>query len=400
MSPRLRLLVALLSTSLVGYVLVGTLPGRVRGDTTYGQLSVFNEVVRIVLEAYVEPINLERTMAGARLGLTDALDGDSAYLDPEELKAYQQPPPKTPEAEIGVALTRRYSFLMVVATRPGSPAEKAGLKPGDIIKTIDGRHTRPLPVLIGQRLLRGAPGSTLKLTLLRAGVDPVEVSIVRERLGPTPPSSKILPDGTGYLRLPEFQARASEEVRGELEALHTSGARNLVLDLRGSAFGSPQEGVKVAELFLKGGVVTKLQSAHASEQVFSAEASRTAWPGPLAVLIDNGTAGAAEIVAAAVSEAGRASLVGAHSFGRAANQKLVPLVEGGLVLTVSRYLSPKGTPIHGKGLEPTVPVEPVAPADDATAPAAGAAAPAADPVLEKALEILRGELQKAVTEPA
>ena len=126
MSPRGRLVVALVSTLLVAYVAVGSLLGRVFGDTTYGQLAVFNEVVRLVLDAYVEPVNIDRAMMGARMGLTDALDGDSAYLDADELRAYQQPP-REGEAEIGVVLTRRFSFLMVAATRAGSPAAKAGV---------------------------------------------------------------------------------------------------------------------------------------------------------------------------------------------------------------------------------------------------------------------------------
>src|SRR5699024_10807510 len=113
----------------------------------------------------------------------------------------------------------------------------------------------------------GAPGSTVKLTLLRAGADPVDVDLVRERLLPTPLSSRMLQDGTGYIRLPEFSPRSGDEVRSELEGLRRSGARNLVLDLRGSAFGNPQDGIKVAELFMKGGVVARVQSAHATEQV-------------------------------------------------------------------------------------------------------------------------------------
>ena len=155
MSARSRLFIALVSTALIAYIAVGSLLGRVLGDTSYGQLAVFNEVVRLVLEGYVEPVNLDRAMAGARLGLTDALDGDSAYLDADEWKLLQQP--TKDDADIGAVLTRRFGFLMVVAPRTGSPAEKAGLKTGDILKTIDGRHTRPLAAASGQRLLRGAP---------------------------------------------------------------------------------------------------------------------------------------------------------------------------------------------------------------------------------------------------
>ena len=387
MSPRARLFVAFLSTGFVGYIALGSVLGRVRGDSTYGQLAVFNEVVRIVLDAYVDPVNLDRTMAGARLGLTEALDGDSAFLEPEEFRVYQQP--SRDDGEVGLVLTRRFSFLMVVAARSGSPADKAGVKAGDVIKTIDGRHTRPLPAPVGQRLLRGAPGSVVKLTLLRAGSDPIDLSLTRERLSPAAPRSRMLDDGAGYLKVPEFPARVADDIRGELAALRRGGARTLVLDLRDSAEGAPAEAVKVAELFLHGGVVTKLTGTRMTEQVLSADAARSAWDLPMAVLVDTGTAGPAEIVAAALLDSGRAPLVGEHTFGRAAVQKPVPLAEGGLVITVGKYVSPKGNAIHGKGLEPSVPVE-ISPEDT---PAEGA--PERDVILEKALEVLKGETKKA-----
>lgn len=386
MSPRARLLVAFVSTGLIGYIALGSVVGRVRGDSTYGQLAVFNEVVRIVLDAYVDPVNLDRTMAGARLGLTEALDGDSAYLEPEEYRAYLQPTRE--DGDVGLLLSRRFSFLMVVSARAGSPAEKAGARAGDVIKTIDGRHTRPLPAPVGQRLLRGAPGSVVKLTLLRAGSDPIDLSLVRERLVPAPPRSRVLPDGAGYLKVPEFAPRVADDIRGELAALRRGGARTLVLDLRASGEGAPAEAVKVAELFLRGGVVAKLTGTKMEDQVLTADPARSAWDLPMAVLVDVGTAGAAEIVAAALKDAGRAPLVGEHTFGRAAVQKTVPLADGALVVTVGKYVSPKGNAIHGKGLDPSVPVE--AAADDA----APEGSPARDLILEKALEVLKGEGQE------
>jgi carboxyl-terminal processing protease len=381
MSPRGRLVIALVSTLLVGYVAVGSLLGRVFGDTTYGQLAVFNEVVRLVLDAYVEPVNIDRAMTGARIGLTDALDGDSAYLDADELKAYQQPP-REGDAEIGVVLTRRFSFLMVAATRPGSPAAKGGIKVGDIIKTIDGRHSRSLSPPAGQRLLHGEPGAVVKLTLLRAGSDPIDVSVVRERLVPVGPERRMLAEQTGYIKVAEFSPRAADDVRGEIDALRRAGAHALILDLRGSGAGEPVDGVKVAELFLKGGSVGKLTGTRTDEQVFSADPARSAWDRPLAVLVDTGTGGAAEVVTAALLDASRGPIVGEHTFGRAGVQKVVPLAEGGLLLTVAKYVSPKGTAVHGKGIEPTVAVDVPEREEDEVAPAG-------DPILDKALEVLK-----------
>jgi carboxyl-terminal processing protease len=387
MSPRGRLAIALASTLLVGYVALGSLLGRVLGDTTYGQLALFNEVLRIVLEAYVEPVNVDRAMDGAHLGLTDALDGDSAYLDAEEFRAYQAPGREN-DAEIGVILSRRVSFLMVVTTRAGSPAQKAGIRPGDLVKTIDGRHSRPLSAVAGQRLLRGAPGSVVKLTLLRAGSDPVSVDVVRERLTPIPATARMLEGGAAYVKVAEFTPRVTEEVRADVEGFKRAGARQLVLDLRGAGHGELSEAVKMAELFMKGGVVAKVAGANSEEQVLTADPARSVWDRPMAVLTDNGTSGAGEIVAAALLDAGRASVVGEPTFGRAPIQRAVALPEGGLVLTVARYVSPKGTAIHGKGLTPSVPVQDRTDED-------AEEAPAGDPILDKALEVLRGEVKKA-----
>ena len=388
MTPRGRLAIALASTLLVGYVALGSLLGRVLGDTTYGQLALFNEVLRIVLDAYVEPVNVDRAMNGARLGLTDALDGDSAYLDAEEFRAYQAAGREN-DAEIGVILSRRVSFLMVVTTRAGSPAQKAGIRPGDLVKTIDGRHSRPLSAVAGQRLLRGAPGSVVKLTLLRIGSDPISVDVVRERLTPIPATGRMLDGGAAYVKIAEFTPKVTDEVRADVEGFKRAGARQLVLDLRGAGHGELSEGLKMAELFMKGGVVAKVVGAKAEEQVLSADPARSVWDRPMAVLTDNGTSGAGEIVAAALLDAGRASVVGEPTFGRAPIQRAVVLPEGGLVLTVARYVSPKGTAIHGKGVTPSVLVQDRADEDSAEG------VPAGDPILEKALEVLRGEIKKA-----
>jgi carboxyl-terminal processing protease len=382
MSPKSRLLVALASTGLIGYVAVGSLLGKALGDTSYGQLAIFNEVVRLVLDAYVEPVNLDRAMAGARLGMADSLDGDSSYLDAEQYKLLQQPVADS-DADVGLVLTRRFSFLMVVAARAGSPAAKAGLRPGDLLKAIDERHTRPTPAIIAERLLRGAPGSSVKLSVLRAGAEPLEVSVVRERLKPAPVEGRMLEGGTGYVRVPEFTPATAQAVRAELESLRRSGATRLLLDLRDAAWGAPADGVAVAELFLHGGPVAKLVGRRVDEKLLQADAARSAWSGPLAVLVTNGTAGPSEIVAAALVEAGRAKLVGEHTFGRAAVSKTVPLPEGGMVLTVAKYMSPTGKAIHGEGLVPSVPVS----QDDDDEPAEGKS----DAILEKALEVVKAE---------
>jgi carboxyl-terminal processing protease len=355
MSPRVRLLVALVSTGLIGYVAVGSLLARALGDTGYGQLAIFNEVIRLVLDAYVEPVEVDRAMTGARLGMTDALDGDSAYLDAEQFAALDRDD-EGDDADVGVIVTRRFGYLMVVSARPGSPAEAAGLRAGDLIQSIDGRYTRPLPAVIGQRLLEGAPGSTVTLGVLRAGSDPFETSVVRERLVAAPPEGRMLDDTTGYLRVFDFPAGVGDALRTRIEVLRREGAARMILDLRDAAWGEPAAAGGVAELFLDGGVVATLVGRRVNETTLDADPSRRAWTGPLVVLVSAGTAGPGEIVAAALADRAGATLVGEHTFGRAALTRRIALPEGGLLLTVAKYMSPSGLSLHGEGLEPGVPV--------------------------------------------
>ena len=386
MSPRTRLAVALVSTVLIGYIAVGSLLGRVLGDTSYGQLLVFNEVVKDVVDSYVEPVNIERAMAGARQGMADALDGDSTYLDADEFRAYQQPA-RDGDGDVGLVLTRRFSFVMVVAPRPGSPAAKAGLRAGDLLKSIDERHTRLMPAVVAERLLHGAPGSSVKLGILRVGADPFEVTVTRERLLPAAPEGRMLDGSIGYVRVAEFAPATADEVRTQVESLKKGGARQLVLDLRDAAYGSPADGVGVAEVFLKGGPVAKVVGRRADEQLLQADPRRSAWSGPTVVLTNNGTAGPAEVVAAALADGEGARLVGERTFGRAGITRAVTLPEGGLVLTTEKYVSPKGTAIHGEGLKPAVAVDATPDEDDDLPPGA----PKPDHILDKALELLRAK---------
>lgn len=384
MSSRLRLAIAALSTAFVFYIAIGNfLLGWARADTTYGQLALFNEVISIVLHNYVEAVDVDRAMSGAKMGLTEALDGDSAYLDGQELAAYQQS--SGDPADVGLVLARRFSFLIVAAVRPGSPAEKAGLRPGDIIKSMDGRHARTISYPMAERMLRGAPGSVLKLKLLRAQNEITDLDLVRERLPHVAPHSRMLEDGIGYLKITEFRAETEEEVRTAIEGLLRGGARQLALDLRG-AQGDPKAAVAVAGLFVKQGVVAKLVSRRGGTEELIAGGAEPAWAHPVALLVSSSTAGPGEILGAALVDAGRGTLVGERTFGRAGVQKLVPVADGALVLTVAKYVSPKGTEIHGKGLEPKVVVD----VREDLEEEAGAAVP--DEILIKAIEILKADV--------
>lgn len=377
MSPRTRLFVAMISTGVISYLAVGSLLGRVMGDNTYGQLAVFNEVVRMVIDGYVEPVDLDSTMDGAERGLLEALDGDSALLDSEEYRAWREGP--AGDAEVGLALSRRYGFLMVIGVRAGSPAEEAGMRPGDILKSIDGHHSRAIGAPIGERMLQGEPGSKVTLEVMRGGQETEVVELSRERLTPTPATSEVLEPGYGRIEVTAFDGDTADQVRTELELLERQGVERLVLDLRRAAFGEVERGVALADLFVDSGVLARRSGRKVPEQVWEADAALKAWHGPVAVLIDAGTSGPGEVAAAAIAAAG-GELVGRHTFGRAGVQKELPLPEGGLLLTVAKYHRPDGEPIHGQGLTPEVPVRRPAPG----------VTEEGDPVLDAALEYLKG----------
>jgi len=388
MSVRGRLLLALVSTGLICYFAVGSLLGRALGDSTYSQLGIFNEVLSLVINAYVEPVNLDRTMRGAELGLTEALDGDSSYLDDATARIVRKP--EREEGDVGLIVTRRFGFLMVVSPRKGSPADKAGIRTGDLLKTIDGRHTRTLASVMGDRMLHGAPGSVVKLAILRQSNEPIEFDLTRERLQPVLPHGEMLADGTGLLRIAEFPEGTADAARGEIESLRHSGAQRLVLDIRQAAYGSPTEAIAVANFFIHDGVLTRLASRHGGEKAFDADPALQLWDNPVVALIDTGTAGPGEILAAALAGAQRASLVGTRTFGRAGVTRLFPLQDGALLLTVSKYLTPKGDSIHGEGVAPTVVVRN---ANQDTGQSSKG-----DPVLDKGIEILTHPPAKADSE--
>ena len=387
MTSRSRFVLSLLSTALVLYLASGPLMRRALGDTGYTQLSIFHEVVSMIRDSYVDPVNMDRTLDAAESGLLEALDGDSGYLDVEDFKTLQAG--KRAPADTGIVLGRRFGFLTVVATRPDSPARKAGIKAGDYIKTIDGKHTHGLTVVKGERLLEGETGTSVKVAIFKSGTDATETAVVRERPAVSPPVSRLLDGGVGYIAVSDVSDGVASTLKTTIAGLQAQGAKALVLDLRSSATGPLKNAVALSELFIKGGVVAKLATRNAPEQTLVASETSATYGGPLVILVDRGTAGAAEIAAGCLNDSERATLFGENTFGRAGVQKQIPLESGGgLLLTVSRYLTPKGQPINGKGLTPKTLVR-----NPESPEAFGALGK--DPVLDKAVEALKAAALKA-----
>jgi carboxyl-terminal processing protease len=380
MSSRSRLIVLSLSAPVIIFSIVGGFLGKVMArEDTYQHLKMFDDVTQLVTNNYVADVNVDKVMNGAMRGLADALDPDSAYLSAPEVKQAETGA-ALPAGDVGIELTRQY-YLRVIATRDNSPAAKAGLRTGDFIRMIDGEPTRDMSVWEGRRALHGAPGSTVKLTVIRGNaVDPHVVELTRAVVAGPDVTGRIAAPGVGYVRVAAFGTKVVDQVKSQIADLTKSGASQLVVDIRRTSGGSLDSGIALARLFVSKGTLAMRESKGSERETIAAAEGDGSITVPTSLLIDTGTSGASEVFASALAGNHRAELVGERTIGRAAVQKLIRLPDGsGLWLSTTRYLTPSGNPLHEKGLEPTIAV-------DEPDVEFGQPAPTTDPVLEKALE--------------
>jgi carboxyl-terminal processing protease len=381
MTSRRRLLVLAISTPVIVFAVIGGLLGQaITREGHYQYLRVFDDVLSLVLNNYVEEVDVADAMRGAMVGLADGLDADSAFLTPNLVKSIESGEATASGGDVGLELTRQY-YLRVVSARDGSPAAKAGLRTGDYVRAIDGRATRDMSAFEGNRLLQGAPGTKVALLVIRGNAaEPHEISLVRERRNGPEVTSRIAAPAVGYVRVVDFSSQTPALLKQNLDALAKSGAQRYIIDLRGASRGDLDDGVAAARLFVKSGTLTVRQSKGDQREVVDAQSGDGAVAAPVALLTDAGTSGAAEVFAAALDGNNRATLIGAGTTGRAARQRLVKLPDGsGLWLSHIRYLTPAGDQLHEKGLDPDIEV-------DQPDVEFGSEAPTTDATLQKALE--------------
>ena len=382
MSRSTRRIVLWISTPVVAFAIIGGVLSKATArEDTYPQLRIFADVVDKITGDYVDKVNVDKVMNGAMHGLADSLDPDSAYLSADQVKQIESNTP-LPAGDVGLDLTRQY-YLRVIATRDGSPADKAGLRTGDYIRIIGDMPTREMSVFEGMRRLRGAPGTKVSLTIIRGSTsDPHVVELTREATPTNEVTSKIAAPGVGYVRIAAVGPRTVDQAKARIADLVKGGASKLIVDVRRASGGSLDGGIALAKLFVPSGTLTIKETRGADKETIAAASGDGSVNLPTTVLIDTGTSGGAELFASALVGNKRADLIGEHTIGRAAQQKLVRLPDGsGLWLTTTRFLTPSGGPLHEKGLEPTVAV-------DEPDVEFGQPAPATDPILDKALERL------------
>ena len=383
MTTRTRLGIILITAPVLAFAVVGGLVGKtMSGQETYPHLRVFDDVFTLTTGNYVEEVDPDRLMHGAMHGLADSLDAESAYLTPAQTKLLESGADAGP-AEVGLDLTRQY-YLRVVAARDNSPAARAGLRPGDFIRMIGKEPTREMSVWEGMRLLRGAPGTTLTLVVIRGNAaEPHDLVLTREVLAAPALSGKLVAGNVGYVRIGEFTSDTPAALRRTIAQVQTAGAKALVLDLRGTARGPIETGIETARAFVASGTLALQDTRGAGRQTMSAAVGDGPITMPLVVLTDFGTAGSAELLAAALTGNKRAETLGERTNGRAARQRLFMLPDGASMwMSYAWYLTPAGTPIHERGLQPELAV--AQPDVDF-----GATPPPGDPTLDRAVEHLK-----------
>src|SRR5213078_2066499 len=327
------------------------------------QQRIFESVLSHIQNDYVDEPNMEKVRAGALRGLAYGLDPYSTYLTPDQVKGYQADG-KNNQVGLGAELSQVASFLYVVAPVKGSPADQAGVRAGDIIEYIDGKATRDISLYDARQLLNGAAGTEVKLRILRSGARPLTLSVKRGTFRAPAAEARMEQGHIGVLRINSLDNGEAADAKARLQDLIKQGAQKIVVDLRSVAGGEIQEGVNVANLFIREGAIAKTIGREQKVlKSFDADPKVALFNGPAVVLIDSGTAGAAEVVASAFADSKRGDVVGEKSFGAGAEQELFTLRDGdGLLLTTIKWAAGSGKPFLGEdrtrsGIAPSVEVK-------------------------------------------
>ena len=337
----------------------GAIPSS-RAQLPLDELRTFAEVLDRIKSAYVEPVDDKTLLENAIRGMLSNLDPHSAYLDPQAFQELQE----STSGEfggLGIEVGMEDGFIRVVSPIDDTPASRAGIEAGDLIVRIDGQPTKGMTMQQAVDMMRGKPGTEVVLTLVREGGQPFEVTLTRAVIRVQSVRSELLEDGYGYLRITQFQVNTGAEVGKALERLRKDNKgplKGLVMDLRNNPGGVLQAAVEVADHFLTKGLIVYTKGRIANSELrFSADAADASQGVPLVVLINGGSASAAEIVAGALQDSRRAVVMGTDSFGKGSVQTVLPLNQDrALKLTTALYYTPNGRSIQAQGIVPDIEV--------------------------------------------
>ncbi len=328
-------------------------------EKTFSKIKVFSEALTEIQKKYVEEKDSKELIYGAIRGMMNTLDPHSSFLSPEEFKELEIETSGI-FSGIGIEITLKDGVLTVVSPIEGSPADKAGLSPGDKILQIDEKNTKNMTLNDAVRLIRGQKGTKVILLIFHEGAkEPQKYTIVREVIPIKSVKSKMLEEGYGYVRVSTFQDKTTDDfliALKKLESTGKGGLKGLVLDLRNDPGGLLNEAVKVADVFLESGVIVSIQGRNKEQnQKFLAHPNKELRNYPLVVLVNEGSASASEIVAGALQDQKRAIILGTQTFGKGSVQTIIPLEDNsGIKLTTARYYTPSGRSIQAKGITPDI----------------------------------------------
>ncbi len=328
-------------------------------EKDYKNLEIFTDVLSLVRSSYVEEVDMNDLIYGAIRGMLNTLDPHSSFLTPDMYEDMQADT-HGEFGGLGIEITVKDRALIVVTPIEDTPAYKAGIKAGDQIIMIDGQPTQEMEVMQAVRLLRGPKGEAITLTIQRSGLkEPQAFTIVRDIIQLRSVKSNLLDGHFGYVRVSQFQDRTGTDLTEQLEQLRaesSDGLQGMILDLRNNPGGLLEQAVAVSDLFLQEGLIVYTEGREPDAQLkFSARSEGTEPEYPLVLLINGGSASAAEIVAGALQDHDRAIILGEQSFGKGSVQTIIPLNDdSGLRLTTARYFTPSGRSIQARGITPDI----------------------------------------------
>lgn len=401
MNSRMKWLVVSGSTCLTVILLTGMMLGKSSDQSssdTYKHLKVFAEVVGHIKEEYVEDPDMKAVSLGALNGMLESVDPFASYLSADQYREYTRNK-DAHRGDVGLILSKKFGYLGVLDAIPNSPAAKAGLGYLDVIEAIKGVSVRDMSLAAAYMLLQGDSGTTVDLTVVRARhPDPATISLVRAIVVLPPVESKMMDGQVGYINIDALSPALVKDTAAAIQKLQKDGAQKLVVDVRDCGSGSPEDGIALANLFLKQGRITYLKGQKYPQKNFDADPAKAITSLPVAVLTNGGTADAAEILAAALQDNKRGQVVGERTHGDAALLQPIAMDDGGVILlSVAKYYSADGKAIQDVGVTPATQVKeadiqvdyddnglPIAPSADEVEKKKTEN----DPVVKKAVEVL------------
>lgn len=334
----------------------------------YKDLKTFNEVLDIVQKNYVEDIESKKLIEGAINGVMKSLDPHSTYMTADMYKELEVET-RGSFGGIGIEITMKKDVLTVVSPIEDTPAFNAGIKAGDQIVQIDGKSTKDITIMEAVKKLRGQKDSKVTVTIMREGMSkPKDFVITRDIIKIKSVKSKIFDDHVGYIRLASFQERTADDLKREIKDINTKigTPKGLILDIRNNPGGLLNQAVGVADVFLKAGIIVSTKGRTKIMESKSVARDDGDEPTcPIVVIVNEGTASAAEIVSGALQDNGRALVIGTQTFGKGSVQTVIPLEDGAaLKLTTAKYYTPNGRSIQAEGIKPDIIVKYMRPSEE------------------------------------